>query len=308
MASILGNPNCSTKFGNVGTPSCGFGIEYLQGFVLTEDSFSLSAANLADFSTALGVLQAATYAPVGQRIFPFFNVIALTDNTPAPEQKVSGYGIGQGTIEKSHSFEIELKDFGGEYFKQVRKFNGRKDLRIFWIDRGFVGGEETSTGGLRGFTVSNFHAKQVKVGNIADVTKYMVQIDLFDPSALTDKLVSFAIPETTTISSELKGVLNVNLTGVAGGSHIANVTVETAISKINLYDEYSTELAATAAWDATGISSVTAVPATKSFDILFSGAGAKTINLKSAAALVALGIGGDGSSAFEGTSISVTVS
>jgi hypothetical protein len=306
MATILDNPNCGDKYGNVGTPSCAIGIKYLNGFIITEDGYEVSNANLASWSLALAALKTSTLAPVGQRIFPFFNIIGLTDNTPAPEKKTSGYGVTTQIVEKLHSFEIEIKDFGGAFFKEMRKFNGRKDLRFFWVDTDFIGGEQTSTG-LKGFRASVF-AKQVKVGNVADYTKYMLEVELTDPSALTDKLVSIPVPETVTLSSELTGILNVTLTGTPSAtSKTANVVIETAISRTNLFDEYSADLSATGAWSATDLTSVVADPATKSFNLLFGTSGAKSISLKTPAELAALNVGGNGTSGFESDTVSVTV-
>lgn len=313
--SILNNPNCTEQKGNVGIPSCAIGITYPIGFIITEDSFKLTVANMADWATTLGALSDACLAPVGNRIYPIFNIIGLTDNTPAPEAKTSGYGVITKHVEKPHSFELDTRDLGGKYFAELRKFKNRKDLRVYWIDAsGFIGGEENSDGELLGFKCT-FQPKQIKVGNVADITKYMVQLDITDPTALTDKLSAIQYEDTVNLENELNGILNVNISDVAAGTLTLRVSLITEISKTNLYDEYSSIIVANpAAFIATKadgtanvITGITANPLTKSFTIALTAAGLTTLKLEPAAALATLGIGGNGTSGFESDEVTRTV-
>lgn len=318
--SILNNPNCEEQKGNVGVPSCAIGITYPIGFIITEDSFKLTVANMVDWNTTLGVLSSACLAAVGSRIYPIFNVIGLTDNTPAPEAKTSGYGVITKHVEKPHSFELDTRDLGGKYFAELRKFKNRKDLRVYWIDAsGFIGGEENSDGELLGFKCT-FQPKQIKVGNVADITKYMVQLDITDPTALTDKLSAIQYDDSVNLETELNGILNVELVNVgtpAPGE--VNVSVVSSISRINLFDEYSTLLADVDAWDVVrddgyldALISAVVNPATKTITLSLDGGAPPigqsfVISLATPAELAALGIGGNGTSGFESDSFAYSL-
>jgi hypothetical protein len=247
----------------------------------------------------------ACLADVGDRIYPLFNIIGLNDNTPAPETKTSGYGEGIAYVEKPHSFELDTRDYGSKFFAELRKFRNRKDLRVYWIDAsGFIGGQKNSSGDLLGFRCT-FKPKQIKVGNVADVSKYMVQLDLLDPTCLTDKIDAIKFDDDVNLSNELNGVLNVEVTGFANNVG-AGMRLSTEISKINLYEEYSDELAAVGAWSlrvngvAHTITGVTKVPITKEWQLTWASiTGNFEISLAPTLTLAGLGVGGNGASGFE---------
>jgi hypothetical protein len=313
--SILNNPNCAEQTGNVGTPSCAIGITYPVGFILTEDSFKITAAQMTSWATTLAALSAACLAPVGQRIYPMFNVIGLTDNTPAPEAKTSGYGIITKHIEKPHSFELDTRDLGSKFHAELRKFKNRKDLRIYWVDaEGFIGGEENADGDLLGFKCT-FQPKQIKVGNVADVSKYMVQVDLTDPTCLTDKLSAIEFADTVNLDTELNGVLNVDLVECTGLASNATFQVISSISKTNLYDEYKAELVELSSYvftnAATGATivptGITSSDSNKTIIVNIATSVLLRIRLKDPVYLASIGVGGNGTSGFESGYVDIQI-
>lgn len=297
--------NCSTGVGNTGLPSCTINLEQLTGLLLTFDGFKIPAASLTDFDTMFAYLQAATLnADPLMRIYPLNIIEGLTDNTAAPEKKMSGYGNTKGIIEQTHQFEVELESHGIHFYKNLRKWNDKKNVRAYWVDKGFIGGYKDSNGDLQPMELDIFF-KQVKPGNVADITKYMCEVELKDEKALTDNLDGMAIPDGFKVKNEIFGLTDVELSGT-GGVLSATVTGVMAISKEDFVSKFATELTSdTECFLANG------EPVAYSISngvVLFSlTAGVYKIKLASASVLVTEGIGSLTSGGYESNEITVTV-
>lgn len=297
--------NCTTGVGNTGLPSCTINLEQLTGLLLTFDGFKIPAASLTDFDTMFAYLQAATLnADPLMRIYPLNIIEGLTDNTAAPEKKMSGYGNTKGIIEQTHQFEVELESHGIHFYKNLRKWNGRKNVRAYWVDKGFIGGYKDSNGDLQPMELDIFF-KQVKVGNVADITKYMCEVELKDEKALTDNLDGMAIPNGFKVKNEIFGLTDVELSGT-GGVLRATITGVMAISKEDFVSKFSDFLTDNNAWlidgipgDATSISNGVVL-----YDLA---AGTHVISLNTPSALQLAGIGSATSGGYESNKITVTV-
>ena len=297
--------NYSTGVGNTGLPSCTINLEQLTGLLLTFDGFKIPAANLTDFDTMFAYLQTATLnADPLMRIYPLNIIEGLTDNTAAPEKKMSGYGNTKGVTEQTHQFEVELESHGIHFYKNLRKWNGRKNVRAYWVDKGFIGGYKDSNGYLQPMELDIFF-KQVKPGNGADITKYMCEVELKDEKALTDNLDGMAIPEGFKVKNEIFGLTDVKLSGT-GGVLSATVTGVMAISKEDFVSKFSGDLLANGPWLVDG--------ASKDPDSIINGnvlftltAGTHKIKLASPSALKLFSIGSLTSGGYESNEITVTV-
>lgn len=298
--------NCSTGVGNTGLPSCTINLEQLTGLLLTFDRFKIPAASLTDFDTMFAYLQAATLnADPLMRIYPLNIVEGLTDNTAAPEKKMSGYGNTKGVVEQTHQFEVELESHGIHFYKNLRKWNGRKNVRAYWVDKGFIGGYKDSNGDLQPMELDIFF-KQVKVGNVADITKYMCEVELKDEKALTDNLDGMAIPEGFKVKNEIFGLTDVELSGT-GGRLSATVTGVMDISKEDFVSKFASDLStATDVFLVNGVA--TAVSSITNGVALFTlTAGTHKIKLASPTNLYGAGIGSATSGGYESNEITVTV-
>ena len=303
--TIINAPiGCTTGPGNTAIPSCGATIDHLKGLFLCFDGFEIPNASLTSFATVLTYLQTKTLAanPL-ERLYPLSIIEGCTNNTAAPEKKNSGYGNTQYTAEQPHQFELELENVGIEYFKRLRRWNGRKDLRVYWIDTEFIGGYQTSTG-FAPIEASLF-VKQVMPGNIADYTKYMADLELKNPKSLTDLLDTIAIPDGTDLESEVNGITDVTLAGT-GGVRSATVTAVMSISKedfIAKFKDYDVDIAFKVDGEAAEISSITGSTA------LISGltAGVHKIKLNTPDNLANANIGSVTAGGYESNEISVTV-
>ena len=245
--------NCSTGVGNTGLPSCTINLEQLTGLLLTFDGFKIPAASLTDFDTMFAYLQAATLnADPNMRIYPLNIIEGLTDNTAAPEKKMSGYGNTKGIVEQTHQFEVELESHGIHFYKNLRKWNGRKNVRAYWVDKGFIGGYKDSNGDLQPMELDIFF-KQVKPGNVADITKYMCEVELKDEKALTDNLDGMAIPKGFKVKNEIFGLTDVELSGT-GGVLSAQIKAVMAISKEDFISKFESEIQNSGLWVVDGVS------------------------------------------------------
>ena len=296
--------NCTTGVGNTGLPSCTINLEQLTGLLLTFDGFKIPAARLTDFDTMFAYLQAATLnADPLMRIYPLNIIEGLTDNTAAPEKKMSGYGNTKGIIEQTHQFEVELESHGIHFYKNLRKWNGRKNVRAYWVDKGFIGGYKDSNGDLQPMELDIFF-KQVKVGNVADITKYMCEVELKDEKALTDNLDGMAIPDGFKVKNEIFGLTDVELSGT-GGVLSATVTGVMAISKEDFITKNASEFtSATFLVDGTSVAPTSISNGVALFTLT---AGTHKIKLASPSVLASDGIGSVTSGGYESNEITVTV-
>lgn len=307
MATILGVPSCSQSWGNTGQPSCDFKIEKLNHLMVSFDTFAVPAASTTTWATFLAYLQAGTLAAIDDRLFPIKKVMANENATEAPAKMTSGYGITTKVTEKPHQFNIELENLGIEFFKRLRKFNKSKKLRVFWVDDTFIGGKTNTAGDFLGMECS-WHLNQVMPGNVADYTKYILQLELTDPGALTDNLIPVGFPEGFDFEVEFGGITDVTLTGT-GGSGSATVTAATSIAKEDFITLYATELLETGMWLINGVPATLPpggiVNGVATFVIV--GARTYTIALNTPALLAVEGIGSSTAGGFESNTVSVVV-
>ena len=245
MATVINVPLSGVlKAPNVGMPK-GHTInaQFITGFLFCFDGFEIPLANTDSFDEVMAYLQTASIAAdYKDRVYYIANK-GLTDNTDAPESKMNGIGEEVYYVEKAHKFEVELENLGIFYAKNLRAFNGRKDVCVYPVFDSFIAGKYTATG-FAPFTASMW-AKQIKVGNITgDLTKYMAAIQIEDPKALTDNVDAIEYEHGVDFATEIGYVHNVTLGNPSGVIVTAHVTA----TDENLYDDYADALAAVGAW------------------------------------------------------------
>lgn len=307
--SIVNKPAaCSTSGTNVGQPNgCVIKLEDIVGFILAYDGFRIPVANQDDFDSVLSYLQEKSLATkANDRLYFLPMVEDFTDNTAAPEKKTSGFGNLMAVNEQPYSFEVEIENLGIEFNKRLRGFNGRKDLRIYVLTPEMIGGYKDANGDFLPFE-GQFFTKQPKIGKVTgDYTKYMAEVSLKDPKALSQNLSAIAIPTDIILADEIGGITDVTITATGGLGSISITAVE-SISQVDFVTKYATELAAGntllidgAAETPTSISNGT---------ILLSGitAGEHTVSLNVPSALVTESIGSLSKGGYESNEVTVTV-
>lgn len=304
MSTLLDKFSFSKQHGNTGQPKGGYlKLEYMEGMLIHPDGFKIPQSELnGKFADLVTYLQKAQLADASLRLWCLPRFEGVTDNTPAVEQKEAPYGFKKAPVEKSHKFDIEIEDFGTEFYKQLRLFNGRSDLRAIVLQPNALMFEIDENGDAQGAEV-DLTASQVKIGNIADYTKYMLNVEFKDKGFFTDHLRSVEIPQGKVFRDYFKGILNVSISEPATNV----VKAVTSITGTDLYNTYDDELAVVGAWVLTNtLTGAESAPSTvaknathKGWTITHAIAAPVTIRLASPSALAALGVGSATSGGFE---------
>ena len=249
--SILDKFSSKNNLGNTGAPSGAVAkLGYSIGHLIHPDGVSFTPAQLASFAAFLAAAQAATLAEQSKRLFPVLTVQGSTNDTTAPEAKKAPYGDTVEYTENPQIFNYELENLGIGWWANVRKFNGRTDLRVILIDEKALHGELDADGNFQGFE-ANVTFLQVVPSVKTDYTKYNEKVELKDPTALSDNCHSIEIPAGVSIKNKINGLTDVDL--IAGTPALGVVTIQAlkSISRQSMYETYADELAKVGAWKIT---------------------------------------------------------
>ena len=165
---------------------------------------------------------------------------------------------------------------------ELSKMNGKQDqYDVILIDHTNNALILTASGAAnyKGFSMGMLFAPNIKINTGSADTVYSLNIGLDDSTQLNENWRLITMPKTIPIIDTFQGLRPIRLevvTEIVGSTK--TVVIRVWSGSQNLYDYYPTELATAAAWnirrDATGISTVasavTAVPATKSFQVVSS--------------------------------------
>lgn len=311
MADILNVPRaCNTRRLNTGaSKGCVVTFNEMIGVILCFDGFKIPSASRTDWATTLAYLQEAAMNPdPKKRIYPILKA-EFTDNTEAADVKKDGVGFINAVFEKPFTAEVIPENLGVEFFKNLRGFTHpsvNKNVRAYIVTDEFIGGHADSAGDFLPYEAA-FMSKGMKGGKrTGDQTKYMFDLSLKNPKALTDLLNTISYPEDVVMEDELSGLIDVVLTATGGSGTITLKAVEVA-SKESFVSKYAAELelghiyidgvantdAISISGDTITISSVTA--------------GTYKVKLAPASVLVADGIGSKSMGGYESDEVTVTV-
>lgn len=297
--------------GNTGKPDCGFNPKNMVMAFLTHKSKSFADADLAPASLE-ATLQAAIAATGKNRIYPIMPFAQFDDKSE--DAKVATHGFGDKEFVGDGKYHWQFRILKGSvcFQKQLRKHNGRSDMRMIGVDKdGNVFGTKLSDGSLAGQTLSDFFADKVKMSNSTDPAVYTVDFMLADPTELNDR--PGFVKATFNVLEACQGIIDVTLTAGTLASGSIKVTAATACGQVNMYDEYADELAAAGAWVLTkagspvSITGVAKDAAISGWTVTFTGTGVHVLSLAAPAALAALGVGGSPDIMYESDTISCTI-
>ena len=148
-----------------------------------------------------------------------------------------------------------------------------------------------------------------------------------DGSGATKELIRFTLPKKDQVNddygyyaagfdvdNDVLGILDIQLTEVAVVAGKATISAQLDCGKTDLYTDLSTLLADKTLWTvetsagvSVSITDVTANASSSAWDVEFTGTGAHTIGLASAATLAAAGVGGSPINGYEGIDVDVTM-
>jgi len=305
--SILNIPASSANgVGNTGISDKKFDLGRITSLLLVPVAFEFTAAeclNATAFKTALQTW--STKDDRNVRIYPIHGITGMEVSDTEATKYTSGYGemrtLTDGKYGMTFTFLDDLKRHAN-----LRQFNN-EDYAIILVDEnGKFLGTKGANGLLTGAT-GIIHTEQFKLPTATEPSLYKTTVTLSDPSELNDldKLAFMDCDNSFDFATVVPGVVSITMTALALATTKITVQIFTTDGGVNMYDAYDTEFAAAAAaFNVTkqvddsviSITSVTAVPGTKSWEVAFTnpGSAALPVNifLGGPATLDAAGIGG----------------
>jgi len=315
MANLyLNTPTCSEAgFGNTGVPSCFFDPKNVVGAIIVPKTLGFTAAQILTFKTTLQT--ATTVVGINSRIFPVFRFVGVTDNSEDVTLQTSGYGEKQIAKEGDYDWTFQYFKGGACYNANLRRFNTGEWAMLFVDSDNMIFGTKHSDGKFYGVTTSFSYAPKWKLNDGSNVTAYGLRVSLPKPEELNDRGKLAYVACDFDVETEIKGLIDLELSEVETAFGIATVKIKTLCGKTDMADDYSTEFADATLWTVTKdsdgstvvISGVTYDSGNKAWDVAFTGTGSHTIGLASPTTLSAAGIGGSPENSYEGIDLQVTM-
>lgn len=271
----LNEISCVKKGGNTGVPKCFLDIKYMAGmFIVPTDRLYASAETLT-YQTMVAALEADTIEDGEDRVYPIGNFTGFIDSSTDATKQTLQYGSESVTNDGKYKWAYSYTKGGVCLNKALRKFNGGSYAVLFYDINGVLYGWKDRDN-FRGIPLELLYIPKFKINDYSNGTVYSIEM-VHDPLYLNDN-IGFVEGNVTAWN----GIVGINDVAVSGTRAAAVVTAKakTGCSGTDLYDLYSTELAAAAAWVATnpitgnniGITSVAAVPNSKSWALTLTAA------------------------------------
>jgi hypothetical protein len=248
--SILNNIKCAGAGANTGISECFLDIKNIVGGAIVPNDFELSAAQLASADTIMAALEADVNEDLpADRVYPLPEIVGVTDNTEDPVSQTLGYGDPVIVREGKYNFAYQFVRGGFCVNKALRKFNKKAVKVILWDANGVIYGTITTDKGLAGIPLTQFYARPPKINDGSNVTAYIYQIT-FSPNYLADDVAFVEVPLSQL--QALNGLQNIALSPAAArATNVMKIKAFSGCEGLDLYDEYSTELASSALWNVT---------------------------------------------------------
>lgn len=264
---------CTNKVANTGFGNCFLDPANIIGGFIVPNGFLLDAASLADLQVSIEL--ATKEAIKLNRAFPIGNFVAMTDNSEDKTVQTFAYGGKKVVKEGDYDWSFQFTEGGVCLQKALRSFNSNGSWSVIFYDANFVlyGTTGPDANALYGIPLKVLWTSPWKPNDGSNSTVYTIQT-VFEPRFINEEL---AYVQAGSYLDDLKGYQDIILKARTWVEATGALNI-TAYSRCgtNLYDLYPTELGAVAAFKAnnafTGnaitITSVTANPATKSFDVV----------------------------------------
>ena len=313
MSVAINNPSCIFTGANTGIGNCRISPKHIKGFILLPKSKILTEAECQTMETTLKAL--FVLASPSARAYPFMGFDNFNDASKDAAFESKGYGNevpldnGKYIWEFQHSMGIELH-------KRLAAFNYAKNYSVIFIDNDGVywGTKKLSSGviGFAGIDLDYFYASPLKLATGAASTIYTVRFALTDTKDINEEVAY--VKSTFSNVSELKGIQNLTIKQYAVAANKITVKIYTADDMVDVYDTLGAALQASVAlWLITKsnvtvtTTSVTLVPASKSFEIAVIGTGVHELKLAAPAVLATASVGGDPGDYYESNTLTFTL-
>jgi hypothetical protein len=296
--------------GNTGNSSYAVVPRLIVGAILTSKNKKFTEADMLDFQKTL---QDACLASGQDRIYPMFRFKEIADGSGDVTKNTSGYGVNEIVREGKYDWTFTFSQSTGLYnLQQLRMLNGGQYRAFFIDDNGNIIGTQDDAGNFMGAALEYFYAKPWKVN---EGTKPAVVAAEFAHSNMKDLNDNVAIyTPTFDVEDTVKGLLNLQLHSILVAAGKVTIGIRTEGDKVDVYPQYSTELAVVTLWKVLNVTTgLSVVPTTVAVNSAKSGwdvslpAGTYQIGLASPAALSTALVGGAPENGYEGIPVTVTI-
>lgn len=240
----INNPLCATAFGNTGFGDCYLEPGKFAGAFQVPSGFQIAESDVAGLQA---FLQTKIKAAIGTRIFPYHNFISLTDQSEAVNITTTDYGAKYINRDGFYDFTYRYLKGGVQLHQEIAKNAGSNKYFIFYDDNGVLYGYTTG-GVLKGIPVDIFYVEPWKLPTGADQAQYLLRF-IINPKYLNKGNLGF-LKVTAFNLFDILGLQDVELQLISSAANVSIVKAFSKISKVDLYDAYSTNLATASAWTA----------------------------------------------------------
>lgn len=243
----LNNPLCATEYGNTGFGDCFLEPGKLVGAIQVPSNFQIAESDLATLQEFLTV---KVHAAIGTRIFPYHNWINVTDNTEDVTINTTDYGAKIFIRDGFYDFTFRYLKGGVQAHQEFAKNEGSGKYFLFYDDNGVLYGYK-SGGVLKGIPTELFKVLPWRPNTGADAAQYLLRM-VINPVYMNKGNLGFVkVKDALDFNLfDVTGLQDVELELVSLAGNVATVKAYSKISKVDMYDAYSTNLSETTAWSA----------------------------------------------------------
>lgn len=264
---------CDTNRRNTGYGGCPVDWNLIKGFFLFDSQQSFTPEQLANFQLTLQTM--AWQDSKAGRAYPVHKLLNPTDGSEAAVYQTFSDGSQAKVRDGINKWSFQFTSGGFCLLQALQTHNGNGTAYVIFYDKNYTFLGTSLDGELATIPMQVFNAETWKMNTGQAVAVYMVTF-IFDPVYVNQLAEYTRVTFNPEVISGLQDIrLLVNSFNPSTG--LVNVTVATECGGANLYDQYSSDLVDdlwSAINDATGgvitISSVTPVPASKSFNVTLS--------------------------------------
>jgi hypothetical protein len=230
--------SCASNWGNTGTTGNACDIKQIKGFIIVPENVSYTKATYdglpATFRTKLGT--DALAAVKAQRIYPYFYLQGLTDNTAANAVQNAEYG---GTLHVENgkpTLQVRLDERGHAQITNLFKFHGNSGLRLMLLDKG---GKLIGEHNIDNTTFTGHRVKldvEYKLPQGTNTSDKFLNIRYDDEEAFinSDKLDFYDFGNIAYLKDNLSGIHDVRLELVSASTNAIVVKAKLAATREDL--------------------------------------------------------------------------
>jgi len=278
MATYVNIINCGTSVSNTGVTNCNYDPANFEGAILTPKGKTFTKAEVAAINATMLALIANDNKAL--RAYPIQRFEGCELKNTDSTYRESGYGVSSKTRQGKYGFVFEYRDGALGLHKQISSFDGlQNDFDVIFMDAKNNGLAGMSKDGvtLKGLSLDRIDVPNIMFNNGTDPTLYRLDLGLAYPDEVNKYMSFIPMPDDIDVMDYV-GLQNINM---VVDTELAAVTAGTVNLKfiaggVDLYDTYNGAIDTASLYTATNaatgaaitITSVTAVPATKTFAVL----------------------------------------